>query len=209
MSRLTKTEYTVFQNKKSGNIIKAWISGVPLEEQAKKQLINVAAMPFIHKHVAVMPDCHWGMGATVGSVIPTKRAIIPAACGVDLGCFTGDTEIPIADGENHRLEDLAKTEDKFVVWSYDVDTQKVVGAWATAKKTRSNASLLAVVLDNGQTIRCTPDHQFLMRDGTYLEAKKIEVGSSLMPFGTNRDKENYTDSIIRGPENSYSSQRFL
>jgi tRNA-splicing ligase RtcB (3'-phosphate/5'-hydroxy nucleic acid ligase) len=86
MSKLTKTNFTVFQNKESGNIIKAWINDVPLEQQAKQQLINVAALPFIHKHVAVMPDCHWGMGATVGSVIPTLRAIIPAAVGVDLGC---------------------------------------------------------------------------------------------------------------------------
>jgi tRNA-splicing ligase RtcB len=86
MSRLTKTDYTVLQNKKSGNIVKAWIDGVPLEEGAKQQLLNVAELPFIHKHVAVMPDCHWGMGATVGSVIPTKSAIIPAAVGVDLGC---------------------------------------------------------------------------------------------------------------------------
>lgn len=66
--------------------IKAWISGVSLEESAKQQLLNVANMPFIHKHVAVMPDAHWGMGATVGSVIATKGAIIPAAVGVDIGC---------------------------------------------------------------------------------------------------------------------------
>ena len=66
--------------------IKAWINGVPLEESAVQQLRNVAALPFIHKHVAVMPDCHWGMGATVGSVIATKGAIVPAAVGVDLGC---------------------------------------------------------------------------------------------------------------------------
>jgi tRNA-splicing ligase RtcB len=69
-----------------GGLIKAWIDGVPLEDQARQQLDNIAAMPFIHKHVAIMPDCHWGMGATVGSVIPTKNAIIPAAVGVDIGC---------------------------------------------------------------------------------------------------------------------------
>jgi tRNA-splicing ligase RtcB (3'-phosphate/5'-hydroxy nucleic acid ligase) len=67
-------------------LIKAWTRGVPVEEKAKDQLRNVAAMPFIHKHVAVMPDVHWGMGATVGSVIATKGAIIPAAVGVDIGC---------------------------------------------------------------------------------------------------------------------------
>ncbi|MBO9708481.1 MAG: RtcB family protein [Caulobacter sp.] len=69
-----------------GAPIKAWTQGVPIEDSALKQLRNVASLPFIHKHVAVMPDVHWGMGATVGSVIPTYRAIIPAAVGVDIGC---------------------------------------------------------------------------------------------------------------------------
>lgn len=63
-----------------------WTKEVPIEESALKQLHNIAAMPFIHKHVAVMPDVHYGMGATIGSVIATKGAIIPAAVGVDLGC---------------------------------------------------------------------------------------------------------------------------
>ena len=69
-----------------GAAIHAWIDGVPLEDSAKAQLINVASLPFIHHHIAAMPDVHWGMGATVGSVIPTKGAIIPAAVGVDIGC---------------------------------------------------------------------------------------------------------------------------
>ena len=76
--------YDVIQT--SGVPIKAWTNGVPVEDSARQQLINVASLPFIHKHVAVMPDVHWGMGATVGSVIPTKGAIIPAAVGVDIGC---------------------------------------------------------------------------------------------------------------------------
>lgn len=70
----------------SGAPIKAWVDGVQLEDAAKQQLINVASLPFIHHHVAAMPDVHWGIGATVGSVIPTKGAIIPAAVGVDIGC---------------------------------------------------------------------------------------------------------------------------
>src|SRR6266478_1120769 len=70
----------------SGVPIKAWTKGVQLEDQARKQLLNVAQLPFIFKWVAAMPDVHWGMGATVGSVIPTKGAIIPAAVGVDIGC---------------------------------------------------------------------------------------------------------------------------
>ena len=70
----------------SGAPIKAWTRGVPIEEPAMAQLRNVASLPFIHSHIAVMPDVHWGMGATVGSVIPTVGAIIPAAVGVDIGC---------------------------------------------------------------------------------------------------------------------------
>ncbi len=69
-----------------GKEIKAWIKGVPVEEAAIQQLRNTAALDMIYPHVAVMPDVHFGRGATVGSVIPTRGAIIPAAVGVDLGC---------------------------------------------------------------------------------------------------------------------------
>jgi len=70
----------------TGVPIKAWTKGVQVEEAARQQLLNVAQLPFIHRWIAAMPDVHWGMGATVGSVIPTKKAIIPAAVGVDIGC---------------------------------------------------------------------------------------------------------------------------
>ena len=60
--------------------------GVPVDEGALTQLRNVAKLPFIYRWVAAMPDVHWGIGATVGSVIPTHKAIIPAAVGVDIGC---------------------------------------------------------------------------------------------------------------------------
>ncbi|MGH9555622.1 MAG: RtcB family protein [Terriglobales bacterium] len=66
--------------------IKAWTKGVQLESAAEQQLRNVASLPIVFKWVAAMPDVHWGIGATVGSVIPTKGAIIPAAVGVDIGC---------------------------------------------------------------------------------------------------------------------------
>ncbi|HEX2170857.1 MAG TPA: RtcB family protein [Dehalococcoidia bacterium] len=77
--------YNVIE-KKGAASIKAWTRGVPVEDAAVDQLVNVARLPFVHKWVAAMPDVHYGRGATVGSVIPTKAAIIPAAVGVDLGC---------------------------------------------------------------------------------------------------------------------------
>lgn len=64
--------------------VKIWTNDI--EEHAVQQLLNVAQLPFIHKHVSAMPDAHSGIGATIGSVIATKGAIIPAAVGVDIGC---------------------------------------------------------------------------------------------------------------------------
>src|SRR5437762_13505237 len=57
-----------------------------VEAEALQQIRNTASMPFVFKHVAVMPDCHYGKGATVGTVLATNGAIIPAAVGVDIGC---------------------------------------------------------------------------------------------------------------------------
>lgn len=74
---------TTFKDEGSAPV-KVWTTDI--EESAMKQLHNLSTLPFIHKHIAVMPDIHWGMGSTVGSVIPTIRAIVPAAVGVDIGC---------------------------------------------------------------------------------------------------------------------------
>jgi tRNA-splicing ligase RtcB len=73
-------------NVEGGRPVKMWTRGVPVEEEAKRQLANTARMPFIYKHIAAMPDVHLGKGSTIGSVIPTLGAVIPAAVGVDIGC---------------------------------------------------------------------------------------------------------------------------
>lgn len=70
----------------NGAFVKAWTRGVLFEDQARAQVLNIARMPFVHRSIAVMPDVHAGKGATVGSVIPTVGAVIPAAVGVDIGC---------------------------------------------------------------------------------------------------------------------------
>lgn len=75
-----KVPIKIWQNDENGNQV------VPIDENAIQQLKNISRLPFIHKHVAVMADCHVGKGSTIGSVIPTIKAIIPAAAGVDLGC---------------------------------------------------------------------------------------------------------------------------
>ena len=64
--------------------VKIWTDNV--DEKSREQLRNIASLPFVHHHVAAMPDVHLGIGATIGSVIATHKAIIPAAVGVDIGC---------------------------------------------------------------------------------------------------------------------------
>src|SRR6476620_11650661 len=67
-----------------------------IEPEARQQIANTARMPFVFKHVAVMPDCHYGKGATVGTVLPTDGAVIPAAVGVDIGCGMIAVRTPLA-----------------------------------------------------------------------------------------------------------------
>lgn len=85
MAMSNERTYEVHQP--SGGVpIKRWTRGVAVEPEAIAQLENIARMPFIHRWVAAMPDVHLGIGATVGSVVPTVGAVIPAAVGVDIGC---------------------------------------------------------------------------------------------------------------------------
>src|SRR5881275_2136067 len=76
-----------------------------IEPEAIQQIENTASMPFIYKHVAVMPDCHYGKGATVGTVIATTGAIIPAAVGVDIGCGMVAVRTPLM---RDRIADPAR-----------------------------------------------------------------------------------------------------
>src|SRR5450830_1183524 len=85
MKNMQDQTYTLLEVA-NGKPIKLWTQGVPVEPEAREQLMNTAKMPFIFKHMAVMPDVHLGKGSTIGSVIPTMKAIIPAAVGVDIGC---------------------------------------------------------------------------------------------------------------------------
>ena len=77
--------------------VKVWTRDI--EHEAMQQLMNVAALPIVHGHIAAMPDVHAGIGATVGSVIPTRSAIIPAAVGVDIGCGMNAVRLSLTASE--------------------------------------------------------------------------------------------------------------
>jgi tRNA-splicing ligase RtcB len=95
----TDRSYDFLHTAPHGTPIKGWTRGVQVEADALKQLQNMASLPFIHKWLAVMPDVHLGKGATVGSVVPTHKAIIPAAVGVDIGCGMMAVQTSLAASE--------------------------------------------------------------------------------------------------------------
>lgn len=111
--------------------IKLWTRGVPLEDEARQQLINIARLPFIHRWVAVMPDVHLGKGATVGSVVPTIGAIVPAAVGVDIGCgmIAARTTLTASDLPDH-LAGIRSAIERAVPHGRTVGARDK-GAWST------------------------------------------------------------------------------
>jgi tRNA-splicing ligase RtcB len=147
-----------------------------IEPQAKQQLINISELPFVFHHVAVMPDCHLGKGATVGSVIATKGAIIPAAVGVDIGCgmvavktkfFAKDLpdnldklrsgierRIPLGAGVgNKRLTDTAIERISELKAISNQDYEKVDKNWTTALGTLGSGNhFIEICLDENDQV---------------------------------------------------------
>lgn len=117
----------------------------------------------------------------------------------NFGCFTGDTKIKLLDGTEKSFEELAKLspDEIFYVYSVDEKGQIVVGEGKNARLTRRNAELIELTIDNGEKIRCTPDHRFMLRDGTYKEAKDLTPDDSLMPgyFDTAQIKEGLNEYL--------------
>ena len=167
---------------------KLWLDN--LESSAFDQVTNLTNLPFAFHHVAIMPDAHAGRGTVVGSVLATQGAIVPNCVGVDIGCFSGDTRIPLVSGKQESLAELESRTEPFLVYASTPD-KKITAALAVCRKTRLCATLVSVTLDSGEKIRCTPDHKFRLRDGSYREAESLKTGDRLFPFYQFVDKDGY------------------
>jgi len=100
----------------------------------------------------------------------------------NFGCFTGDTKIKLLDGTSKSFEELSRLppNEPLYVYTVDKNNQIVAGVGRHARVTRLQAELVEVTLDNGEKIRCTPDHRFMLRSGTYKQAKNLTSEDSLM-----------------------------
>lgn len=139
--------------------------------------------------VTIMPDFHYGAGAVIGFTMPLKDRVVPNTIGRDIGCFHPDTMVDTVSG-SVRIEDLANRDSSFGVYSCDNEGNIKIGE-ATAMKTRKNSELLKVKIDNGETIKCTPDHEFMLRNGEYREAQNLSSGDSLMPLYKGETDDGY------------------
>ena len=174
-----------------------------IEPQAREQLNNISEMPFVFHHVAVMPDCHLGKGATVGSVIATKGAIIPAAVGVDVGCgmvavrtkfFAKDLpdnldklragierRIPLGAGAgNKKLTDTAIERIRELKSIATQDYEKVDRRWITALGSLGSGNhFIEICLDENDQVWVAL-HSGSRGIGNRLATKHIKIAQRLM-----------------------------
>ena len=153
-----------------------------VEESIYPQIVNARSFPGV-KLVAITPDVHHGYGVPIGTVLLTDAdtgAVAMGPVGFDIGCFTGDTQVPTLNGPL-TLRDMAGTGDEHWIFSLTRE-RRVVVARATARLTRRDAGLVRVTLDDGATIDCTPDHRFMLRDASWREARSLLPSISLMAF---------------------------
>ena len=168
------------------------------------QLTNLLNQEFVSdSQVRIMPDVHAGKGCVIGTTMTLHDKVVPNLVGVDIGCFTGDTKVWLSSGHYESIRDLVGK--SFVVDSFDEEQKCFVYSKAIAVKTRENASLVSVtykskITNNITTVRCTPDHKFLVStdtscnysDVTWVEAKSLVKGMRLV----SEDDYVYVESVV-------------
>lgn len=145
----------------------------------------------VYGHIVSTPDHRDHIYSASQDVIRSLAAIVdlrpqmpPVYDQGDLGsCFVGDTVIPLLNGNKRTLKELSEGIEGATFWIYAISkTGKIIPALASASKTGKEKELIEVTLDNGHKIACTPDHEFMIRDGSYIKAQNLETNQSLMPL---------------------------
>ncbi|MGV3719952.1 MAG: RtcB family protein, partial [Actinomycetota bacterium] len=159
------------------------------EEDVFSQVRAATEFPGV-TDVVLTPDAHSGYVVPIGCVMATNGTLCQAPVGYDIGCFRGDTLIPTVGGDPRPIAELAAAGEEVYVFAID-DAQRIRVAQATARVTRRDASLVKVTLDHGEEIFCTPDHEFMLRNGSYRTAETLQPGNSLMPFYSRRTESGH------------------
>lgn len=134
-------------------------------------------------------------GVVLGKSTYARAGIVCICTPLEAGwCFTGDTEVALANGTSVSFKDMVDRYSKgerFFGYTFGKDGTVEIAELLNPRKTRENAELVEVTLDNDEVIRCTPDHKFLTKENIYVEAKNLREGTSLMPLYRYVDKKGY------------------
>lgn len=175
-----------------------------IDNETISQLTTLLNQEFVKDNtIRIMPDTHAGKGCVIGTTMTINDKIVPNLVGVDIGCFTGDTKVWLSSGHYESIELLVGK--NFIVDSFDEEQKCFVHGKAVAFKTRENAKLVSVtymskLTKNTTTVRCTPDHKFLIStdtscnysDVTWVEAKSLIKGMRLV----SEDDYVYVESVV-------------
>lgn len=175
-----------------------------IDNETVGQLTALLNQEFVKDNtIRIMPDTHAGKGCVIGTTMTIKDKIVPNLVGVDIGCFTGDTKVWLSSGHYERIDLLVGK--SFIVDSFDEEQKCFVHSKAVALKTRENASLVSItykskITSNITTVRCTPDHKFLVStdtsctyfDVTWVEAKDLVKGMRLV----SEDDYVYVENVV-------------
>ena len=176
-----------------------------IDSETISQLTNLLNQEFVSgSQVRIMPDAHSGKGCVIGTTMTITDKVVPNLVGVDIGCFTGDTKVWLSAGYYESIKALVGK--SFIVDSFDEEQKCFVHSRAIALKTRENASLVSVtykskITNNVTTVRCTPDHKFLVSndtsctysDVTWVEAKDLVRDMRLV----SEDDYVYVENVIK------------
>jgi RNA-splicing ligase RtcB len=163
-----------------------------VEESCVSQITHFVNHPAFTNPVAIMPDTHAGKGSVIGFTMKLTDKIIPNVIGVDIGCFTGETKIMLADNRDLSFVELLKEHQEGkenFCFSKDRKGNIAITKILNVLETRTVTEIVEIVLDNNKTIRCTKDHIFYTKDQKEIEAKELKKGQSLFPLYLKKAKE--------------------
>lgn len=174
-----------------------------IDSETISQLTSLLNQEFVSgSQIRIQPDTHAGRGCTIGTTMTIMDKVVPNLVGADIGCFTGDTKVWLSASYYESIKALVGK--NFIVDSFDEEQKCFVHSKAVAVKTRENASLVSVtykskITNNVTTVRCTPDHKFLVStdtsctysDVTWVEAKDLAKDMRLV----SEDDYVYVESV--------------
>lgn len=181
-------EPIIIEGKHSEAVIYATL----LEDSAKEQIEALVNAPFVEgEKIRIMPDAHAGAGCVIGYTQTIDgRRVCPNLVGVDINCFTGDTKVPLLDGTIKTLKELYDA--GAPVWVYSRDKDGYIKPGHAIPIKGNKKKILEVRISGGETIHCTADHLFMLRDGSYKRADELKPNESLMPlYRTYQSRDGY------------------